>query len=591
MLKQVLSLTPELPKVLKGLYYTQLSSPKVRKSIGWAIEENGRKNPQNTALLHEDWRINYGDFNNWCNQISHFFLDHGYRKGDEVGLLMSNRPEFFAILGGLSKIGVITAVFNTNQKGRVLEHSIGLTSIKGLICGSELKDSLDSVKGLEDIKRQGQMFEMGETTASQHEPNSFERDLAKADNNNPTLSSPVTIKDPAFYIFTSGTTGLPKASIMTHGRWMKAYGGFGLCALRLTKEDICYLCLPLYHNNALTVTWSSVLASGAAIAIAPKFSKRKFWKDVRRYEATSFAYIGEICRYLFQDPPSALDRQHKVKKMIGNGLRPDIWEPFKERFGIDHVAEFYASSEGNIGFTNVFNHDRTVGFSPAPFEVVAYDQQKQGPKLDKQGRFIPIKRGETGLLITKITKKWPFEGYTEDQQTKAVVLKNELWPKEAFFNTGDLVKKLGFRHIGFVDRTGDTFRWKGENVSTAEVESALHRFPGIDGAAVYGVKLPNTDGQAGMATIAGDLSDENLREFQRHLESSLPSYARPIFVRQKQTLSTTGTYKIQKGDLKSEGYNLDRVDDPIYYFEKSTGSFKKLNPEALQQIQSRRIQF
>ncbi|MFG9299042.1 AMP-binding protein, partial [Pseudomonas aeruginosa] len=260
----------------------------------------------------------------------------------------------------------------------------------------------------------------------------------------------------------------------------------GHSGLGLGRDDVLYLTLPCYHNNAVTVCWSAALAGGAAMALRRKFSASGFWKDVQHYRATCFGYIGELCRYLLNQPPCAEERGNSLTCMIGNGLRPSIWAEFKQRFEIQRITEFYASSEGNIGFTNVFNFDNTVGFSPATYAIVRYDLENDHPVRDAKGFMEKVGKGEVGLLISEISAKWPFDGYTDPAKSEAVILRDVFKKGDAWFNTGDLMRDIGFKHTQFVDRLGDTFRWKGENVSTTEVENALGAFDGVEDAVVYG---------------------------------------------------------------------------------------------------------
>ena len=373
------------------------------------------------------------------------------------------------------------------------------------------------------------------------------------------------MKDPCFLIYTSGTTGLPKASIMSHGKWIKAYGGFGHSGLTLNNQDVLYLTLPCYHNNAVTVCWSAALAGGAAIALRRKFSASAFWADVQRYQATCFGYIGELCRYLLNQPETAAEKNNSLRCMIGNGLRPSIWAEFKARFGVEQITEFYASSEGNIGFTNVFNFDNTVGFSPATYAIVRYDLENDQAVRGKKGFLEKAKKGEAGLLISEISAKWPFDGYTDPAKSEAAILRNVFKKGDAWFNTGDLMRDIGCKHAQFVDRLGDTFRWKGENVSTTEVENVLGAFPGVEDAVVYGVEIPGTNGRCGMAALR--LSEGQPLDgaaLAAHLDAELPVYAAPLFIRLLGEVETTGTFKYKKADLKQAAYDPTRVQEPLW---------------------------
>ena len=309
---------------------------------------------------------------------------------------------------------------------------------------------------------------------------------ATAPATNPAATSAVLAKDKAFYIFTSGTTGMPKASVMTHYRWLRALAGFGGLGMRLTSDDTLYCCLPLYHNNALTVALSSVLNSGSTLALGKSFSASKFWDEVIRYDATAFVYIGEICAYLLNQPAKPTDRKHRVRVIAGNGLRPAIWDDFTKRFGIARVCEFYAASEGNTAFLNVFNVDKTTGICPSPIAFVEYDDESGEPQRDDDGRVHKVKTGEPGLLLSKVSNFQPFDGYTDKDATEKKLVRDAFKDGDVWFNTGDLMRSQGFGHAAFTDRLGDTFRWKGENVATTEVEAARVDRPA--GRGVHGVR-------------------------------------------------------------------------------------------------------
>jgi fatty-acyl-CoA synthase len=357
---------------------------------------------------------------------------------------------------------------------------------------------------------------------------------------------------------------MPKASVMTHYRWLRALAGFGGLGMRLSSNDTLYCCLPLYHNNALTVALSSVLNSGAALALGKSFSASKFWDEVIRYDATAFIYIGEICAYLLNQPPKPTDRQHKVRVIGGNGLRPAIWDEFTERFGIERVCEFYAASEGNSAFVNILNIDKTTGLCPTPVAFVQYDPDTGEPLRGDDGRACKVRNGEPGLLLSKVSNFQPFDGYTDGKASEKKLVRNVFRDGDVWFNTGDLMRSQGFGHAAFTDRLGDTFRWKGENVATTEVEAALSTDPQIEEATVFGVEVPGTGGRAGMAAIQLKKGEEfDGQALAKAAYERLPGYAVPLFVRVVGELAHTSTFKSQKVDLRKEGYGRD-VKDAIY---------------------------
>ncbi len=418
-----------VPRMLRGLYYTAIRNREKSLSLGWALERAARLYPDNPAVLDGQRRISYALFNGWANRLARAFKAEGVGHGSVVAVMLENRVELLAILAALAKLGAIGALVNTTQRGKVLVHSLNLVKPGHFVVGEELREVFEEVRQ-EVLGNAGHCYwvDDGDTLGDPGSPPMGWRNLMRLaqgqTSENLEDTGRVRLKDSCFYIYTSGTTGLPKASIMSHGKWIKAYGGFGHSGLGLGRDDVLYLTLPCYHNNAVTVCWSAALAGGAAMALRRKFSASGFWKDVQHYRATCFGYIGELCRYLLNQPPCAEERGNSLTCMIGNGLRPSIWAEFKQRFEIQRITEFYASSEGNIGFTNVFNFDNTVGFSPATYAIVRYDLENDHPVRDAKGFMEKVGKGEVGLLISEISAKWPFDGYTDPAKSEAVILRD-----------------------------------------------------------------------------------------------------------------------------------------------------------------------
>ena len=582
---------PRVPRMLQGLYYAGIRNRERQLSLGWALERATRLFPDSPALMDETRRLSYRQFNAWANRLAWTFKTDGVRHGDVVAVMLENRLELMAVLAALAKLGAIGALLNTSQRGKVLCHSLNLVKPSFFVIGEELLEAFGEVRGeVERAERPCYWLADRDTLQDAgQEPegwvNLASSCVAQSGDNLPD-SRRVQLKDACFYIYTSGTTGMPKASIMSHGKWIKAYGGFGHSGLTLTNNDVLYLTLPCYHNNAVTVCWSSALAGGAAIALRRKFSASAFWKDVTRYNATCFGYIGELCRYLLNQPVTPEEQNNSLRCMIGNGLRPAIWNEFKERFGIEHITEFYASSEGNIGFTNVFNFDNTVGYTPATFAIVRYDLENDCPVRNAKGFLEKVDQGEPGLLISEISKKWPFDGYTDPAKSEAVILRNVFKKGDAWFNTGDLMRDIGCKHAQFVDRLGDTFRWKGENVSTTEVESVLGSFAGVEDAVVYGVEIEGTNGRCGMAALRlAHGAPLDFSALVHYLDHELPAYAAPLFIRLLAEVETTGTFKYKKTDLKHVAYDPAQTSDPLYVRLPGSDTFTPLAAALHAQIQ------
>jgi acyl-CoA synthetase (AMP-forming)/AMP-acid ligase II len=573
---------PDAGTVNRGLLNLLLLRPDRHGSIGSVIERHAERTPQATALVFEDRRWSYAEFNAWANRVARALKERGVAPGDSVALLMENRAELLAAVAGVLKLGAIAGMLNHHQRGDVLAHSIRLTEARAIVVGEECRAALESTQFHPGADHEVNWLWDGE----QPPPAGYEdlRALAagQGDGNLPETAT-IPLRRPCFYVFTSGTTGMPKASVMTHYRWMRAMAGLGQMSLRIRADDVLYCPLPLYHNNALTVSWGAVLGGGAAFALGRRFSASRFWEDIRRDEATAFCYIGELCRYLLNQPPKDSDRRHRVRVIVGNGLRPEIWDEFQRRFGIERVAEFYGASEGNLVFVNGLGLRRTAGFCPYPFAIVAFDAEAEAPRREADGFMRRVVGGEVGLLITAVTEQSPFDGYTDGRASEAKLLRDVFEKGDTWFNTGDLVRDQGFRHIQFVDRVGDTFRWKGENVATTEVEAALNRFPGIEEACVYGVEVPGAEGRAGMAalTVGGPFDGAALA---RHLQAALPAYAVPPFLRLRAAQETTSTFKFRKVELKREAFDPAVVHEPLYALADRARGYEPLTAELYRKI-------
>ena len=562
MLRKTPYIVRHLPRMVKGMRIGTMSDPTQPCGLGWTFEQAVRQNPRGTAILYENVRFSYDDFNQWSNRIAHYLMSQGIKKGDVVGVLIENRPELLATVLAVSKTGAVSAMLNTSQTGNVLTHSFNLVKPKAAVIGAELTEPFDEVRDQLTVEND-KVFYLADQDTTRDPGTAPEGyinlaiESATSPAHNPDSTNNIYQDDPCFYIYTSGTTGLPKAGIFKHGRWMKSYGGFGIMAMRLGPKDVMYSTLPLYHATGLCVCWGSAIAGSAGFAMRRRFSASNFWKDVRKYNATAIGYVGELCRYLMDQPEKSDDAKNPVRKMIGNGLRPNVWMPFKKRFAIDEICELYAASDGNIGFTNLLNFDNTVGFSPMSWALVEYDKEQEAPVRGLNGLMVKVKKGGQGLLIAEINDKAPLDGYTDSEKTQKVILTNVFKKGDRWFNTGDMLRDIGFGHTQFVDRLGDTFRWKGENVSTTEVENIVSNYPQISEAVVYGVEIPNTNGRAGMASItpAVPLEEMDFKNLCDFLNDALPPYAVPLFLRIKHQMETTGTFKYQKSSLKEQGFD------------------------------------
>ncbi|MGN7781523.1 long-chain-acyl-CoA synthetase FadD6 [Mycolicibacterium sp. 22603] len=559
----------DAPAIVRGVLTGMSARPSAKTSIGKVFQERAAQYGDKVFLKFDDQQITYRKANETVNRYAAVLAARGVGHGDVVGIMLRNSPDSVLLMLATVKCGATAGMLNYHQRGNVLAHSIGLLNAKAIIAESDL---------VEPITESG-VQTTGLTTLEE-----MRQAATTAPITNPATTAAVQAKDKAFYIFTSGTTGMPKASVMTHYRWLRALAGFGGLGLRLNSSDTLYCCLPLYHNNALTVSVGSVLNAGAALALGKSFSASRFWDDVIRFDATAFVYIGEICGYLLNQPPKPTDRAHKVRVIVGNGLRPAIWDQFVERFGIPRVCEFYAASEGNTAFVNVFNVSKSTGICPSPVAYVEYDLESGEPARGPDGRLRKVKRGQPGLLLSKVSSFQPFDGYTDKSASEKKLVRDAFKDGDVWFNTGDLMRAQGFGHAAFADRLGDTFRWKGENVATTEVEAAISADSQVEEATVFGVEVPGAGGRAGMVALQlKDGQEFDGAALAKSVYAHLPGYAVPLFVRIVEELAHTSTFKSQKVELRKQGYG-DEVEDPLYVLAGKDEGYVPFYPEYVDEV-------
>ncbi|MFX1457530.1 MAG: long-chain-acyl-CoA synthetase, partial [Promethearchaeota archaeon] len=542
--------------------------PDKKVSLGKCLERNAVRFANNKALLYEDQEYTYKELNEWINRYSNFFLSLGVQKGEIINIFLENRPELMFLMAAMSKIGTIGSLINTRQRAATLRHSLKLNKVRIYLIGEELIDAFEEVRGELDLTQEDKLFfiqDKGEIDMPEGYID-FKAQTINQDISNPPTTKDILGKETYVFIFTSGTTGLPKAAHIRNVHTVGSMLGWGKMALNMQPDDIYYISLPIYHSNALHIGWASAIINGSAVALARRFSVTNFWKDIRKFKATCFNYIGEICRYLYNQPPSSNDRKHTVYKIAGNGLRPEMWKEFKERFGIREVYEHYGMTEMQGMFCNYLNKDCTIGICFSPYVLVKYDIDKDEPIRGEDGFLQLVDEGEAGLFLMKIRDPYTFAGYTSKSASKQKIIENAFEEGDMWLYSGDMIRSIGYGHAQFVDRLGDTFRWKGENVSTSEVEDVISSLEEIEHSSVYGVLIPNTEGRAGMASIISTKNHKefNFNELMKVVNENLPKYAIPLFIRFLPELSTTDTHKIPKSDMKKVGFNIGKTEDPIY---------------------------
>ncbi|UCF92156.1 MAG: long-chain-acyl-CoA synthetase [Desulfobacterales bacterium] len=585
-----------LPSIMRARQKAARVAVENRESWGSMLEENAARFPDNAALKAEDARLSYQEYNQWANRCAHYFISQGLQKGDVAAVFLETRPELLIAYTAIAKIGAVNCMINTNLRQDALKHCLTLNPAAIFIVGEEVLGAFEEVKAGLDLSPNPRLYFVADQGRIPAPPGYIDlKEAVKAGPaSNPATTAKVRPGDTIAYVFTSGTTGgMPKAAIITHGRLVRSRYYNGNAVLNIKPTDTIYIPLPFFHTNALALSWPCMFANGAAVAIRRKFSVRNFWQDVHTYHATVWCYVGELCRYLMNQAPQSDDRRNPLRKIIGNGLRADIWKDFKKRFGIGQVYEIYGAAESNLYFVNLLNLDGTVGMCRLPYAIVKYDADADEPVSNDRGFMQRVGVGATGLLLGEITEANPFHGYTSREATASKILRNVFTRGDAWFNTGDLVRNIGFNHVQFIDRTGDTYRWKGENVSTTEVEKVAHGFPRIGMAAAYGVVMPGGDGRAGMVAVipANSAEDLDWKRLAQHFQHALPPYAVPRFVRLRTQFDYTPTHKISKVHLKNEGFDPGTIADPIYVLLPGATAYQPLTGEIYAAIMDHRYKF
>ncbi|CAG5056666.1 unnamed protein product [Parnassius apollo] len=558
-----------------------------------------KRHPTKPCFLFQDEVWTFQEVEDFSLRVTAVLKANGIKKGNIVGLLMNNCPQMPALWLGNARLGGITPLINTNLRGNALIHSINIAKCDVLIFSEEYQAAVQDVANQLDPSLK--LFKFSHRPLKPSEPEAKGSgdeivDFTSLLESTPpapwSLATADGFHGKLLYIYTSGTTGLPKAAVISNSRYV--FMASGIHHMRLSSTDVIYCPLPLYHTAGGVLSVGQALIFGCTVALKPKFSASQYFPDCLKFKATVAHYIGEMCRYVLATPPSPADTQHSVRVIFGNGLRPQIWTDFVKRFNIKHVVEFYGATEGNANIANTDGTPGAIGFvsrilpSIYPIAILKVDQETGEPIRDSRGLCQLAKPNEPGVFIGKISPNNPtreYLGYVDKSASEKKVVRDVFKFGDSAFISGDILVADEFGYLFFRDRTGDTFRWRGENVSTTEVEAAISRVADHRDAVVYGVLVPNTEGRAGMCGIVDASGTLDLEQLARDLARDLPAYARPVFIRVMTSVDMTGTFKMKKIDLQKEGFDPSLVkNDKLYYLDLKQGRYLPLGAEEYEKI-------
>ncbi|XP_066065131.1 long-chain fatty acid transport protein 1 [Chamaea fasciata] len=564
------------------------------RSVPALFSLTARRRPDKAALVDAAsgavWTFRH--LEEFSNAVAHLCRELGLVPGDVVGIFMESRPEFVGLWLGLAKAGVEAALLNSHLRGDGLLHGLTCAGARALVFGAELSSAVWEVSSA--LGPHLQKFSWGSEPSAPGPAGSrrLEPLLERAPKSPPGHGPARGLDDRLFYIYTSGTTGMPKAAIVVHSRYYRI-AAFGYFAFRMRPDDVIYTCLPLYHSAGNIMGVGQCLLRGLTVVIRRKFSASRFWEDCVKYRCTVVQYIGELCRYLLAQPVSGAERRHRVRLALGNGLRAQLWPQFQQRFHLSRIGEFYGATECNCSVANIDGKVGACGFNSRllpnvyPVRLVKVHPETLELLRDSRGLGVPCAPGEPGLLVGRIDQRDPlrrFDGYVSAGATRSKIARDVLAPGDQVYLSGDVLVMDDLGYLYFRDRGGDTFRWRGENVSSTEVEGALSRLLGQADVVVYGVEIPGAEGRAGMAAIADPQARLDVAGLYQALSAALPPFARPVLIRLRPRLDTTGTFKLQKTRLRAEGWDPRRVPDPLFVLEPQRGRYVPLDGDTYDRI-------
>ncbi|RUS86755.1 hypothetical protein EGW08_005478 [Elysia chlorotica] len=570
------------------------------------FEEKVANTPKKAFIIFEDNIFTYEYMDQMACRVANVAKSLGLKRGDCVAMMIENEPSFVWTFLGLQKLGVAVAFINFNLKMQPLVHSVLAAGPKYLIVGSGEQLVHSVLEVLDDFGKLPVYIQGHGASPPPRGLNSFDALMNQALPTPiyPSVRDGLTLDDTCCYIYTSGTTGTLKAIDITQYKACSA-----VCSILPTgfcESDTLYTSLPLYHAAGSMIGICGVFGTGATMVLRRKFSARNFIEDCRKYNVTVVQYIGELWRYLLAQPPSPLDSQHKIRAAFGNGLRKDIWLDVVKRFKIPNIVEFFGATEGTTILVNISGRPGAIGrlspflnaIDPEPKALVKFDYETAMPLRDKNGHCMKVEVGEPGLFLSTVPQAMMKDGNlkvyrSSDEANEKKLVRNAFAPGDLYFNYGDVFVLDKDYFLYFQDRIGDTFRWKGENVSTTELANVITGLSFVEDANVYGVTMPGSDGRAGMAAITFNagvtVSEKEMKELYEHVVEELPSYAQPLFIRHMSRAILTGTFKQRKVELVKEGYDLNLVKDPLYFLDHKKKTYSPLREQDLGRFLSSKL--
>ena len=576
---------------LRTLARVRRLKPGSRVNVADDLERAVDRHASRIAILFENERWTYADLEQRANRYATWAVDQGIDPGATVALFMENRPDYLAVWFGLAKVGIATALINTQLTGTGLAHCVATACADHIIVDAPLAEAWRSARS-----HVGAEVSAWLSGGVADDFGRLDEVLSEGSSGRPDrrLRAESRAEDLVLLIYTSGTTGLPKAARITHLRMLLTMHSFA-AASGSTARDVIYAPLPLYHTVGGVCAPGIALTVGGAIALRRQFSASAFWSDCVRFEATLFQYIGELCRYLLNASPQPDERRHRLRLAVGNGLRPDVWDRFQQRFAIPRILEFYGATESNLTLFNFDGGPHAIGRAPPYMKsavnvsLIRFDPVAERPVREASGRCTPCVDEEIGEAIARIDParaQMRFEGYSDAGATEGKVLRDVFEPGDAWFRSGDLMRRDRLGYFYFVDRIGDTFRWKGENVSTTEVAGVIASVPGVFEVNVYGVEVPGCGGRAGMASLVVDEARFDPADVREAVHAGLPGYARPLFLRLTRAMETTGTFKQKKAEAIREGFDPRTVGDALMFDDPRHRAYVSLSEAVHDEIVS-----